>query len=271
MNAIALNSSLVNFARIVGPALAGLLIARVGLSASFLLNGASFLAVIAGLALIRTPAEGRGLGFREPEKSLGEEVAAGLRYIRRTPVVLSAVLLMALLNIFAMNFNVLVPVFARDTLGKQAAGYGFLMSASGLGALCGAVVLATFSRRRPRLRLLFASGAGLCLFQLLLALSRCYSLALLLLGLAGWSWVTFIASVNTTVQLNVPDDLRGRVMSVYSLVFAGMTPLGSLLAGSLAHAWGAPASFAVGASLGLLSLLAVARFAWRRAGAPSRT
>lgn len=147
MNAIALNSSIFNAARIVGPALAGLVIGRLGMAASFLLNGASFLAVIAGLLLIRIP-EKIDWHHRVAE-GMGERIAEGLQYIRRTPVVLRTVVLMALLSIFAMNFSVLIPVLARDTLGQQAEGYGLLMSASGVGALCGAIFLAVFSSRGP--------------------------------------------------------------------------------------------------------------------------
>lgn len=261
MNAIALNSSIFNAARIVGPALAGLVIGRLGMAASFLLNGASFLAVIAGLLLIRIP-EKIDWHHRVAE-GMGERIAEGLQYIRRTPVVLRTVVLMALLSIFAMNFSVLIPVLARDTLGQQAEGYGLLMSASGVGALCGAIFLAVFSSRGPSPWLLLGGAAGLCLFQLFLAGTHSYTLALLFLGLTGWSMITFTASVNTTLQLNVPDNLRGRVMSVYSLVFGGVTPIGSLFSGSIAHLWGAPAGLAAGATIGLISLLAVAGQTWR--------
>ncbi|MDN5344826.1 MAG: hypothetical protein PWQ18_938 [Clostridia bacterium] len=258
MNAIALNSSVFNAARIVGPALAGLVIGRLGMAASFLLNGASFIAVIAGLLLIRVPEQSQGYAQQPAAARVGEKIVEGLQYIRRTPMVLHTIVLMALLSIFAMNFTVLIPVLARDTLGQQAEGYGLLMSASGVGALCGALILAVISRHGPRLRLLLGGATGLCLFQLLLASTRSYTLALLFLGFTGWSMITFTASVNTTLQLNVPDNLRGRVMSVYSLVFGGVTPIGSLFSGSIAHLWGAPAGLAVGAALGLISLLAVA-------------
>lgn len=270
MNAIALNSSIFNAARVVGPALAGLVIGRLGMAASFLLNGASFIAVIAGLLLIRVPEKtnlgdaanyGSGyMGRQQPRVAqVREKIVEGLQYIRRTPLVLHTIVLMALLSIFTMNFTVLIPVLARDTLGQQAEGYGLLMSASGVGALCGALILAVLSSRGPRLGLLLGGAAGLCLFQLLLASTRSYTLALLFLGFTGWSMITFTASVNTTLQLNVPDNLRGRVMSVYSLVFGGVTPIGSLFSGSIAHLWGAPAGLAAGAILGLISLLAVAR------------
>lgn len=261
MNAIALNSSIFNAARIVGPALAGLVIGRLGMAASFLLNGASFLAVIAGLLLIRIP-EKIDWHHQAAAEGIGEKIAEGLQYIRRTPVVLRTVVLMALVSIFAMNFNVLIPVLARDTLGQQAEGYGLLMSSSGVGALAGAIFLAVISSRGPRPWLLMGGAAGLCLFQLFLAGTRSYALALLFLGLTGWSMITFTASVNTTLQLNVPDNLRGRVMSVYSLVFGGVTPIGSMFSGSIAHLWGAPAGLAAGAILGLISLMVVYGQIW---------
>ncbi|KYH32301.1 MFS transporter [Neomoorella mulderi] len=254
MNAIALNSSIFNAARIIGPALAGLVIGRLGMAASFLLNAASFVAVIGGLLLIRVPEESWP---QQAETRILEKISEGLNYIRQTPVILQAITLMASLSILTMNFNVLIPVLARNTLRQQAEGYGLLMSASGIGAFGGAVMLAFLSKVGPRRQLLLGGAAGLCFFQLLLAATRSYLLALLLLAFTGWSMITFTASVNTTLQLNVPDNLRGRVMSVYSLVFGGVTPIGSLFSGSIAHLWGAPAALATGAMMGMSSLIII--------------
>ncbi|WXJ95443.1 Enterobactin exporter EntS [Neomoorella carbonis] len=254
MNAIALNSSIFNAARIIGPALAGLVIGRLGMAASFLLNAASFVAVIGGLLLIRVPEDSWP---QQAETRILEKIGEGLDYIRRTPVILQAITLMASLSILTMNFNVLIPVLARNTLGQQAEGYGLLMSASGIGAFGGAVMLAFLSKNGPRRQLLLGGAAGLCLFQLLLAATRSYFVAFLLLAFTGWSMITFTASVNTTLQLNVPDNLRGRVMSVYALVFGGVTPIGSLFSGSIAHLWGAPAAMATGATMGMLSLIII--------------
>jgi predicted MFS family arabinose efflux permease len=164
---------------------------------------------------------------------------------------------MALMSIFALNFNVLTPVLARDNLGQDAEGCGYLMSAIGIGALMGAVTLAMISHHGPRRKILLGGAVGLCTFEVLLALTTSYKWALLLLALTGWSMITFTASVNTTLQLNVPDHLRGRIMSVYALVFGGVLPIGSLFSGYVAQLWGAPRSLVLGALLGLFSVSSV--------------
>jgi MFS family permease len=252
MNAITLNSSMFNGARVLGPALAGLAIGRLGMAPCFLVNAVSFLAVITGLALMRIKHQ---VSARAANHQMWQNIAEGLQYIRRTPIILNTVLLMAILSIFAMNFTVLIPVLARVNLHQQAEGYGFLASSLGIGALLGALLLAYISGNRPNRRLWFAGGAGLCLFQLLLATSRQYSLSFMLLFCTGASMITFAALSNTTVQLNVEDRLRGRVMGVYAIVFLGVTPIGSLLSGGLAHIWGAPITIAIGAAIGLLGLI----------------
>lgn len=254
MNAIVLNSTAFNAARVIGPAIAGLAIGKLGMAPCFLLNAASFLAVLAGLVVMRVDDTARD---SSKEEVVWEKIGEGLQYIRKTPVVMRTIILTTILSVFTMNFNVLVPVLARDTLGQQAEGYGYLMSATGIGAFTGAILLAIISHRGPRRKLLIAGALGLSIFQLLLAINRSYSLALVLLAFTGWSMITYVTSANTTLQLNSPDHLRGRVMSVYALVFLGMTPLGSLFSGALSHAGGAPAGFAAGAVIGLVGTIAV--------------
>ncbi|MDI6711085.1 MAG: MFS transporter [Bacillota bacterium] len=264
MNAIALHSSVFNGARVVGPAIAGLAIARYGLAACFLINAASFLAVLAGLTLIRVderpaPRSGR----------VWPQIAEGLGYVRATPAVFYPLALVALISTFALNFNVLVPVFARTVLEQGAAGFGFLLTAHGVGALAGGLFIAWVSWRGPQVGLLLGGAAGLCAAQIALAPVHAYWAALVLLALAGWMMVVFASTANTTVQLTVPDRLRGRVMSVYSMLFIGVTPFGNLMSGAIARGWGAPAAFAVGAVLGLgsVGLLAHRTLAAARAGA----
>lgn len=247
MNAIALNSSIFNVARIVGPALAGLVMGTWGPGAAFYLNAASFVAVIWGLLLI--PA-------RPPQRAtqdgrLLEHLKEGLLYVGRVEKVGGPLILLGVLSTFAMNFNVLVPVYAKSVLHQSARGYGLLMSFLGAGALVGALSLAGRARRGPDPRLLLVAGAGLGLFQLLLAGVKDYVLAGVVLALMGWSMITFISSVNSTIQLTVPDELRGRVMSLYSLLLAGVTPLGALFAGGLADRFGAPVSLALAGIIGL--------------------
>ncbi|SHJ39659.1 MFS transporter [Desulfofundulus thermosubterraneus] len=265
MNAIALNSSVFNGARIIGPAVAGLVISTVGIAACFLANAASFLFVLGGLLLIQVQED---KDVREGHKKLWEDVREGLAYIRSNPTVFTVLAMVGSMSTLAINFNVLVPVFAREVLHREAQGFGFLMSATGLGAFMGALTLAYLSNRGPRVKLLLAAASGFCLCELLLALVRYYPLALVLLCLAGFAVSTFSASANATVQMNIPDHLRGRVMSVYSLVFIGLVPLGNFFSGTVAHLWGAPAGFALGGGLALLFLLFLSRRLLRHQHSP---
>jgi len=141
---------------------------------------------------------------------------------------------------------VLVPVFSRMELNRDAAAFGFLMSSFGAGALIGAISLAMLSRWGPKPALMLGGGVGLSVFLMLIGLQRSYGLTALLLALAGWFMVTFFGMANTTVQLNTEDRLRGRVMSLYTLAFGGLTPFGSMFAGTVAHWLKAPLTFALG-------------------------
>jgi MFS family permease len=167
-------------------------------------------------------------------------------YIRSTPAVLKTILLVSVVSIFGTNFNVLVPVFARMELHRDAAAFGLLMSSFGVGALFGAASLAVLSRWEPKPGYMLAGGLGLSLFLILIGFQKSYGLTAVLLALAGWSMVTFFGMANTTVQLNTEDRLRGRVMSVYTMSFGGLTPFGSLFAGTMAHWITSPHTFALG-------------------------
>jgi len=243
MNAIALNSSVFNAARAIGPAVAGILIAAAGTAVCFFVNGLSFLAVIASLLLMKielAPRKGP-VSF-----TILKDINEALRYIRDTPVLRVTILLVAVVGVFATNFNVLVPVFARQELHKDAAGFGLLLSSFGAGALIGAISLALMSRLGPKPAFLLGGGMGLSISLILIGLQRGYGLTALLLALCGWCMVTFYGMANTTVQLNTEDRLRGRVMSVYTFTFGGLSPIGSLFAGTLAHWLKAPLTFALG-------------------------
>jgi len=246
MNAIALNSSIFNAARSAGPAIAGLLIGALGTGACFFVNGLSYLAVIWGLWLIR---------FNEPRTTrqgtyhIMSDIREAMRYIRKTPVVMVTILLVAVVSIFGTNFNVLVPVFVRQELHRDATAFGFLMSAFGTGALIGAVSLAALSREGPKPAFLLGGGIALSLILVLIGNQNSYAWTALLLALAGWSMVTFFGMANSLIQLNTEDRLRGRVMSIYTFTFGGLTPFGSMFAGSLAHYFGTPLTFAVGGGI----------------------
>lgn len=255
MNAIALNSSIFNAARAIGPALAGLLITAAGTAACFFVNGLSFLAVLAGLMFMSSECASCK---EKPGYNILQDIREAVGYIRATPVVLTTILLVSVVGIFGTNFNVLVPVFAKMELRRDAAAFGLLMSSFGAGALIGSVSLTILSRWGPKQIILLGGGMGLSLFLMLIGLQKSYPLTALLLALAGLSMVVFFGMANTMVQLNTEDRLRGRVMSLYMLSFGGLTPFGSLFAGSVAHWIKAPLTFALGGLIcGIVFLIAI--------------
>ena len=245
LNAISLNSSIVNGARIVGPSVAGLMIGAVGVATCFLLNGMTFIAVIAGLVMMRLPPSERPAHA----VSAGEHAWNGIIYSIKHQRVRTVLLLFLAVGVFGWSYAVLMPAFARDVLGRGANGYGMLMSASGTGAFIAALVVATYGHLFTPRRL--ALG-GVWLFSIALfafSLSRNFYLALVFLLVAGFGMLLFFSTSNTVLQTIVPDEMRGRVMGVWSLVFGAMIPLGSLEAGALAHWLGTPFALSFGATI----------------------
>ena len=248
-NAIALNSSLFNGSRIIGPGIGGLIIAGAGVGACFLVNALSYVAVLACLALMR-PAELRAPD-RRPSRALVHEIGEGLSYARRTPNVRLVLVMMALVATMAINFNVLLPVLASGTLQAGPEVYGVLSASFGAGALAGALLSASLGR--ADWRVVIASGAGIGVGELLLAPQRTLAAALILLVVTGASFSLFTSNCNATVQLETPDHLRGRVLSLYSYVFFGTAPLGGFLAGWFAERGGTELAFGVGGGTALLA------------------
>jgi MFS family permease len=260
LNAIALNSATFNAARVLGPAAGGLLIARYGTAVAFLLNALSFLAVLLTLTMIRSgsePLPRRGTTIRE-------ELADGVRYATRTPLVALILGLVFAVSTFAMNHSVLVPLFAREVLHEGVHVFGLLMASLGAGAVAGALLIATLGYARPSLAFVIAPGLGVAVGILSLAFVRHFALAAIVLFVVGALQIVFQNGCNTIVQVTVPDELRGRVMGVYMMVFAGATPLGASVIGSVAEGAGVPAACLVGGGIALLgALVQLAR--WRRA------
>ncbi|MHB1404095.1 MAG: MFS transporter [Desulfitobacteriaceae bacterium] len=255
-NAIALNSAIFNGARLAGPAIAGIIMALWGATWCFIINGISFVGVILILAFL--PAIPQGQSESKPARqAVWPEIKEGLLYIRKTPPIFLSILMIGVLSPLAMNFNVLVPVLAKMELHRDVLGYGLLMSAMGLGAMLGALTVATLSKYGPRAPLLLGGAGGLGVFSIILGLQINFWAAALMLALMGWCMIIFAASANSLIQMTVANRLRGRVMSVYSLVFGGMTPLGSLFSGSLAHFWGAQKTFMFSGLLVLLFLVLI--------------
>jgi len=244
-NAIALNSSLVNAARLIGPSVAGLLIAAFGEGICFLLNALSYVAVIAALLAMRIAPR----PTLSPNGRVIDGLREGLSYIFGFTPIRYIILLLALVSLMGMPFQVLMPVFAEEVLGGGAHTLGFLMGASGLGALIGTIYLAC--RRSVRgLGIVIAAsaavfGAGLIAFSF----SRVVWLSLALVLVAGLGMIVQMASSNTVLQTVVDDDKRGRVMSFFTMAFMGMAPFGSLLAGALAERIGAPNTLRLGGAV----------------------
>jgi MFS family permease len=252
-NAIGLNSTMFNLARVVGPALGGLVLAAVGAAWCFGLNALSYVAVIVALMGMRLPET------LNPARAgrLMPQIADGLRYVVGNKPVRAIIALVGVSTLFGFSYSVLMPAFAADVLHVGATGLGLLNAAIGIGALAAALTVASLSRSRYKG---WQLAAGSVLFPIALigfALSRSFLLSLAFLTVVGFSFISQNATSNTLVQGIVPDELRGRVMSVYSLLFFGTTPFGSLMAGGIAQAYSPTVAVVVGATVTLIFALFV--------------
>jgi MFS family permease len=235
-NAIALNSSMFNGARIVGPAVAGILVAWVGEGWCFAINSVSYIAVIIGLLLIKLQ-----LPQRVPlPGSTVSNIVEGFQFVAKTSPIRSLLILLGVVSLMGTPYSVLMPIFADKILNGGASGLGFLMGAAGVGALAGALTMAARKGLQGIGRWIAFATASFGVSIILFSFSRSFWLSALLLVPAGFSIMIQMAASNTLVQSMVPDNLRGRVMAVYSMMFMGMAPLGSILAGTLAQSFSAP-------------------------------
>jgi len=241
MNAIALNSSMFNGARVIGPAIAGILVARIGEGWCFAANAISYIAVITGLVLMSVQCAPRA-----SKHSPIEDIIEGFRWVNQTRVIRALLLLIGLVSLVAMPYTVLMPVFADRILHGGARGLGILMGATGVGALFGALTLAAKTGIKGLGRWVTISCASLGISLFLFSFSTSFWLSAALLLPAGYSMMLQMACSNTLIQTMVPDQLRGRVMSVYSMMFMGMAPFGAFFGGALAHHIGAPITVAIG-------------------------
>ena len=266
--AVAFNSAMFNGARVIGPAIGGVLIGVIGVAGCFAVNSLSFLAVLIALLLMRevelhpAPRGARPRSVRAVATSLAE----GLRYVRRTPIVALCVFVIGVISGVAMNFNVIIPPLARLTLQIGAPGLGALMAAVGFGSLTGALTVAAL--REPRRSMIVLGGALLGVFSVAAgaAASSSGSLAVPLTGLAlfgaGFGAISMAATANASIQTTTPPALRGRVMSVYTTVFAGSTPIGGLATGAVVATLGATGALEVAGVLAVAAA-AFAAYRWR--------
>ena len=253
MNAIALNSSMFNGARVIGPAVAGILVAKIGEGWCFAANAISYVAVIVGLMMMKVDCPSRSTGG-----SPLAEIVEGFRWVNSARVIRALLLLIGLVSLVGMPYTVLMPVFADKILHGGARGLGILMGATGVGALLGALTLASRTGVKGLGRLVAWSCAAFGLGLILFGFSRWFWLSAALLLPVGYSLMLQMACSNTLIQTMVPDQLRGRVMALYSMMFMGMAPFGALFGGAMADRVGAPSAVAIG---GLASIVGAVWFA----------
>jgi predicted MFS family arabinose efflux permease len=257
VNAVALNSAAFNAARIVGPAIAGVMIGYFGVVPAFLINALGFVVVI--VSLMTQSTEGKPVS--RPLTGVLADIAEGLRYALRTPRIRLTLGLLFVVSLCVFNFTVYVPLLARDVLGLGPQGFGFLMAALGVGAVAGALTLGA-AAREPSIAMLFGEAGLACGGLLLMSTVRHVPVAAGLLFVIGFFGIMLVASCNTALQLAAPDALRGRVMSLYTLIWGGVFPIGALCVGSISEGWGVPMAFRVMGSFALLALGALGGW-WR--------
>jgi MFS family permease len=241
MNAIALNSSMFNGARVIGPAIAGILVAKIGEGWCFFANGISYIAVIIGLLMMRVQSPARA-----SNASPLENMMEGFRFVNRTAPIRALLLLLGLVSLVGMPYVVLMPIFADKILHGGARGLGILMGATGVGALLGALTLAFRQGVKGLGRWVAWCSAGFGASLIIFSISHSFWISVILLLPVGYTIMLQMASSNTLIQVMVPDALRGRVMAVYSMMFMGMAPIGALLGGALADRLGAQVTVAIG-------------------------
>jgi MFS family permease len=254
MNAVALNSGMFNGARLIGPAIGGLVIAAFGLKWAFLFNAVSFVPVVAGLLMMDVSKLYATKGRVSAGGNPIDELRDGFRFAFRTPPVLLILILVAIVGTFGYNFTVMLPLLSRYVLGLGAAGLGFMTAAVGLGALISALTLA--SRNEVTRRTLFVGGAAFGLLLGAVAFSQWYAVTLVFLLFLGVADTVFAATANTSLQLATPDHLRGRVMALYMLLFAGSRPIGGFLTGFMAEHLGVSTAIGLNAVMCLVGIAA---------------
>ena len=232
INAISLNSTIVNLARIIGPAVAGIIIVKTSIQFCFLLNTLSFIPVVYGLFMIKV----NGISKNNNSTNIFNDVKDGLKYIKANNHLKNTFIIMAIVCTFAMNSDVIIPIFAKDVLGGTAKDYSLLLSSMGIGSFVGALFMAKRSKKGPKPSLLFIAGIFSSFLQILMVFSKFYFSSAIMLFIIGFCNLVFINIANSNLQLNSSDEFRGRVMSVYSLVNLGSTPIGNLFTGfSMEH------------------------------------
>ena len=255
-SAVALNSAAFNVARIVGPAVGGLLIARAGVAPAYFINAGAFLVVIAALLSVRA----RGMPPPRAGTTIGEEIREGVGYALRTRRILILLAILFVVSITVFNFSIYVPLFARQVVQRGPEGFGLLMASVGVGAVGGALTLGAL--RVPSLRLLFATGFLSCTGLVVMSTIARFGVAAVVLFALGWVSVMVVAGCQAALQLAAPDRLRGRIMSLHTFIYGGVFPFGAFGVGSISEQWGVPWAFRIAGLFGLAALTLVLGW-WR--------
>lgn len=256
VNAIALNSSIFNAARLIGPAVSGVLIHYVGFTVCFFINAVSFIPVIYGILHIDVAYCKK---YNKIKKNIIEDIKQGLKYIKSQEILYKTVIIIAIVGTFLMNYSVLIPVFAKNTLKMGSQGFGYLLSAMGAGSFLGALMVAVKSKVAPNKKKMYFSSLVLCILFVSMSFVSRYYISLMIFFIIGFFNIIFTTTGNSTLQLNSTDEFRGRVMSVYSLVFTGVTPIGSIFSGTICNNAGVSQAFLLSGITTLLFILILIR------------
>lgn len=256
MNAIALNSSIVNLAKIIGPAVAGIIMIWLGPGMCFLLNGISYIAVLTGLYMIKSNSN----PIVKKSKRVISDIKEGVIYVKNSSVLLVTAIILAIMSTFAFNVDVMIPVFAKTILGKGVEGYTALLSATGIGSFIGAIFMASRSKKGLRKSMLITDAFIMSTLLVLMSFMTNYYICLFIMACIGFTNLTFMNMANSTLQLNSTDEYRGRVMSVYGLLHHGPIPLGNFFAGLVMEKLGGNSAFLLCGIITMLFIIAVYGF-----------
>lgn len=266
-SAVALNATAFNLARIIGPAIGGLVIAAFGVAACFWLNAASYLGIVGALYTIRR----RPIPAGPPQRAIAL-IGEALRYVRRSPTLLGLFTLLVVAGAFGANFNLVLPLFTRVVLHANADALGYLFAAQGAGSLIGALTMTAVGPYLLEPRRIVFGALLFAVMELVFLITPGFTQAFLLLTVIGWAFAVYTIGTNTYIQIRSPDRMQGRMVSLYSMLFVGVTPLGNFFAGAVAHSFGPPAAVWVGGALtGIagLAVLAYLQFSRRAALLPA--
>jgi MFS family permease len=252
-SAIGLNSAIFNVARMIGPALSAVLLAKYNAGLLFFLNGISFIPVIIGIYLIKP----KPLKNTRVQETFFVEILEGLKYIRQSALLRNTILSMLVIGTFVMNFNVITPLYAGEVLNEGVNGYGILLSATGAGSLIGALIVASWSRGNPKPQLLWGSGFIVSASLIVLEPIHSLPLAVIMFMIIGFFNILFMTTANLIIQMNTSDQFRGRVMSIYSFAFLGTSPIGNLFAGYIIEKLGASMGISICGTISALLIVLI--------------